>query len=329
MSPTNIQNNLTEGLELLLRDQPLLELAHAHNEWFLPELVGNAIQAVMPWFNQPLPPTLQRSAPESARIGIVMAGNLPLVGLHDLFMVLLAGHEAKVKTSSKDALLMRRLVSQLKVAWQSRITFVDDLDPAQLDFLIATGSNNTARYLQQRYATLPRLIRKNRFSVAILRGGESPEELRLLAQDILMYHGMGCRSVSNLLVRKGMDLAPLQAAIAEFPTELLAEAWFKVVGWENATRQMLDPDHVVNPKVAFEWKGELQTVAVGVINLVEWEEEVEITEMLALAAEQLQCRVGSQELPFGKAQFPDVADFADDVNTFELLLAVKPGSGKQ
>jgi len=329
MSPIDIQEDLAKGLKQLMDDQPLLELVHAHNEWFIPELVKHALKAMLPWFTEPLPPFLLHNAAHTGTIGIVMAGNIPLVGLHDLWMVLLAGHRALIRTSSKDALLMRRLISQLCPENQDRITFTDDLDPKEIDFLIATGSNNTARYLEQRYANVPRLIRKNRFSVGILQGNETASDLTHLVEDVLFYHGMGCRSVSNLLVLKGVDLRPFQAALTSFPRKWLADAWFKVVAWENATRQMVNEDHLTHSTVAFEWRESMQTAPVGVLNLVPWETETDLMEQLETAKESIQCTIGHQGLGYGMAQCPSVTDFADGVNSYALLLEITPGIGRR
>ncbi len=323
-----VLENFQKGLNILKQDDQLLQLVEGHNEWFLPGLVRRAIQAMLPWFESPQPEQFFSQNkpgiyPETSKhIGIIMAGNLPLVGLHDLLMVLLAGHRALVRTSTRDSVLIRRLVSQFHPGLQSRIAFRESLDPQSLSFLIATGSNNTARYLKHQFVGIPKIIRGNRYSVAVLNGEESAEHLNGLAEDILLYHGMGCRSVSNLLIPKGYRFDNLLQALNRFPKELLSEAWYRVVTWENAIRQMEFPNEVVGKRVAF-WKGEnLKTVPVGVVNLVTWEDRTQLEAHLTAKRDELQCIVGrDQPVEFGRSQHPGLADFADGINSYALLVA--------
>ncbi len=326
MNPAIVLENFRRGLNVLMKDERLLQLVEGHNEWFLPGLVRRAMEAMLPWFEPPQPEHFFSqnnnglTSGDSRQIGIIMAGNLPLVGLHDLLMVLLAGHQALVRTSSKDAILIRRLVSQFDPNLQSRITFHEALDPQSLSFLIATGSNNTARYLNHRFEAVPKLIRGNRYSVAVLTGEESKADLDGLAEDILLYHGMGCRSVSNLLVPKGYRFDNLLMALNRFPKELLAEAWYRVVTWENAIRRMEYPNEVVGKRVAFWNSQQLRTVPVGVVNLVTWENHILLNNHLISNGKELQCVVGlDQPVGFGESQHPGLTDFADDVNSYKIL----------
>lgn len=318
MDKTTLLGNFRRGLEFILEDERLHQLATGHNEWFLPGLIRNAIEATLPWFDPSKVETLTRQRPKC--IGIIMAGNLPLVGLQDLLMVLLTGHHAHIKTSSKDSILIRRLVSQFDLELRNRIQFQEDLDPHKIDFLIGTGSNNTARYLNHHFADVPKLVRGNRYSVAVLTGDESKEDLEDLSRDILLYHGMGCRSVSNLMVPKGYRFEGLITALHNYPSEMLAEAWARVVKWENAIHKMKFPSGSVGKRVAF-WKGEhLRTVPVGVVNWITWNNEDHLRGLIEAKKDELQCIVGKgQPIAFGQSQFPDLYDFADEVNTFDLL----------
>lgn len=311
-----------EAMNALGWDTALLAQVHTHNEWFLPELVQAAVAAMSDWwlpgqlekFARPYPP-----ATRSLRVGIIMAGNLPLVGLHDLLCVWLSGHTAIVKLSSKDALLLPALVAQLPQP--GPVEFVEELEPSDLDFLLATGSDNTARYLEHRFAEVPRIVRRNRFSVAVLQGEETPEALAALSRDILLYHGMGCRSVSSLLVPEGYDTNGLVAALNNFPAKLLAPAWRKIQRWEAAMQGMkFTSQEFASEQVVLQWHSELTPARIGVIHLLPYAAQEDIVSILAASKDKIQCVVGhNQAHGFGKAQFPQLDEFADGVDVMAAL----------
>ncbi|MBL0018469.1 MAG: hypothetical protein IPP17_19025 [Bacteroidetes bacterium] len=190
-------------LASMREDEALLARATAMNEWFTPDSIQLAIGAMLPWFEGNLLTTLRNTYPtvrKARRIGLILAGNLPFVGLHDVLMVLLSGHIAVVKPSHKDAVLLLHLLNRSSPEIQQRVSIKDRILPEEIDFLIATGSNTTARQIEASFANVPKLIRKSRFSVAVLDGNESESALTGLADDVLMYHGLGCRSVASILI---------------------------------------------------------------------------------------------------------------------------------
>ena len=158
-----------------------------------------------------------RKNPKSKTIGIVMAGNLPLVGFHDFCCALLCGHRLRIKPSSKDQTLITHLARQL-IAW------APSLEPAILfstllkgcDAYIATGSDQSSRYFEQYFSHYPHIIRKNRTGVALLEGQESTQELLLLADDVHLYFGLGCRNVTKLFVPEGYDFIPLLESFKKY-----------------------------------------------------------------------------------------------------------------
>ncbi|MEM1000219.1 MAG: hypothetical protein AAGN35_24410 [Bacteroidota bacterium] len=313
---------LHTALSALRTDGDLLRRVHQENRWFLPELVREAIAAVQPWFapGGPVEHAAQKSVSSPARrVGIIMAGNLPLVGLHDLVAVLLAGHRARVKLSGKDRQLIPALLA--KAGGEFPVAIVDRIDPAKTDFLIATGSDNTARHLEYAYGAIPRLIRKNRFSVAVLTGSESEEELAALARDVLLYHGMGCRSVSNLLVPPDWEWAALGKALAEFPRKWLAEDWFDIVHWENAVHRLTAPDAEIAKAALPVEREQLTPARIGQVHLVRYHSASEVAAHLEAAALQIQCVVGAApaQYAFGSAQRPAWTDYADGVDVLARL----------
>ena len=198
--------------------------AYLENNWFIPEFVDLASNNIATAFlaKQQLEKLAsdynipnENSSPQI--IGIVMAGNIPLVGFHDFLCAFIAGHRIHIKLSSKDKVLLPHLIDQL-VQWQPELG--DEIRTADMlkgcDRYITTGSNNTARYFEQYFAKYPHVIRKNRTSVAILTGNETKEELSALADDVYLYFGLGCRNVTKLFVPQGYDFVPLLEAFRKY-----------------------------------------------------------------------------------------------------------------
>ena len=200
------------------------ETAYTGNRWFVPSFIDLAVDNIVTQFLQP--PLLEAWTERypglgegpSRDVGVVMAGNIPLVGFHDFLSVLVSGHRQTIKLSSKDNVLLPHLVSKLR-EWEPsmEINFSDLLRGR--DAYIATGSNNSSRYFEQYFGKYPSLIRRNRTSVAILNGGESPADLGGLADDIQLYFGLGCRNVTKVYVPQGYDFVPLLEALRKY-------AWF-------------------------------------------------------------------------------------------------------
>jgi hypothetical protein len=189
--------------------------ANYRNNWFTPENSLNALRAIADEFLTAdkltawLRPYTTDSGPAARTVGVVMAGNIPAVGFHDLLCVLLSGHRLLAKLSSQDFVLIHYLIQKLidiNPAFGDWIEEADRLNAA--DAFIATGSNNTARYFEYYFGRKPHLIRKNRSSVGLLMGDEGEEEFLKLGHDISDYYGLGCRNVSTILVPEGMISHP-------------------------------------------------------------------------------------------------------------------------
>ncbi|MCF6361060.1 MAG: acyl-CoA reductase, partial [Cyclobacteriaceae bacterium] len=176
------------------------EKAGNENRWFTPDAVEMAISGITQMLNKEVlekwlkPYSFKKSG---KRIGIIMAGNIPMVGFHDLLCVLISGHVAVIKLSSQDKVLIP-FITQLLIAiepqFEPQIKYVTKLE--NIDAVIATGSNNSARYFKQYFGTQPHIIRKNRTSCAVLTGKETDEDIIALGKDIFSYFGLGCRNVS-------------------------------------------------------------------------------------------------------------------------------------
>ena len=197
------------------------ERAARENPWFAPEFIEKAVNSITNSFLDPQLLTAwaakygvpaQQSAPK--KVGLVMAGNIPLVGFHDFLSVFISGHTAIIKPSSIDEILIKHIVSEL-IKMDSRVSEMVVFAPqlSGLDAYIATGSNNSSRYFDYYFGKFPNIIRRNRTSVAVLDGTETAAELDLLADDIQTYFGLGCRNVTQLFVPANYDFIPLFSAL--------------------------------------------------------------------------------------------------------------------
>ena len=262
---------------------------------------------------------------EAKTIAIIMAGNIPLVGLHDLISVLLAGHKALIKPSSDDAKLIP-FVLQMLVAIEK--DFAHSLSIAEnkmenFDAVIATGSNNSSRYFDHYFGKYPHIIRRNRSSVAILEGDESDEELQALGEDIFRYFGLGCRNVSKAYVPKDFDIQRLFKAF--FPFEAVANnnKYGNNYDYNRAIYLMEHIDFLENGFFIIKEDKALHA-PVSVLNIERYEDIKMVKKDLEQYTDDLQCIVGKAEsldtaVPFGESQKPKLWDYADNVDTLEFL----------
>jgi hypothetical protein len=253
------------------------------------------------------------------KVGLVLAGNVPLVGFHDVLMGLLSGHQLFVKPSGKDRVLLEAWLHQLPADIARQVALVERLEEIELDFLVATGSNTTAVQLRDQYQGIPQLIRKNRFSIAVLDGQASENELDALAKDCLLYHGMGCRSVSNVLVPESWESATFLAALDRFPSELLAQGWFDNLRYQAAAFAVSNVHFQKSRNLILLEAKALASPLFGCLNIVRYKDMAHLHSLKAGLEEQLQCSLGLDGLPLGSAQCPALDQFADGVDLLALL----------
>ncbi|MCY7363417.1 MAG: acyl-CoA reductase, partial [Ignavibacteria bacterium] len=200
------------------------EKAYHQNQWFIPEFIEISVESIVSNFlkKDKLDLWLERYqiAPQNESpksVGIIMAGNIPLVGFHDLLCVFISGHNAVIKASSKDEILIKHLVKKMydwDVTIQNDICFADRLNGC--DAYIATGSNNSSRYFESYFGKYPNILRKNRTSVAVLTGNESIQELTSLADDAMLFFGLGCRNITQIMVPENYDFIPFLNALKKY-----------------------------------------------------------------------------------------------------------------
>jgi len=308
--------------------QAVKESANRENAWFIPEFIDLASKNIAEHFlsknkmeswvnNYPV-----KDHPfQQKNIGVVMAGNIPLVGFHDLLCVFISGHKITIKASSKDEILMKHLVNKL-VEWDAAVTelisFAEQLKGC--DAYIATGSNNTGRYFEYYFGKYPHIIRYNRTSVAILDGTESLKELEFLTDDICVYFGLGCRNVTKLYVPQQYDFVPLIASLKKYShypdyhkykhnydyhlALLMMSNKFYMTDGATIITENPSPFTPVS-QVHFEYYDDKNTVVADLQN-----------------SKDVQAIIGHGFIPFGEAQQPSLTDYADGVDTMAFLLSL-------
>ena len=260
-------------------------------------------------------------------IGLILAGNVPLVGFHDVLSVLVTGHNVLIKYSSNDQRLLPLLLEKLKAInskYNERIKTAKD-QLKGFDAVIATGSNNTSRYFNYYFKNVPSIIRKNRHSVAILTGEESPEQIQLLANDIFRYYGLGCRNVSKLLVPEGYNFNTFFENIMNWSEVINDNKYANNYDYNKAVYLMSGANMLDNNFVLLkEDKG--FSSPIGVLFQDSYKNLEELEEILAEEKDNLQCLVSNNLQPhhiyFGETQHPKLWDYADNIDTVEFLLKV-------
>lgn len=258
------------------------------------------------------------------RVGVVMAGNIPAVGFHDLLCVLVNGHTLVAKLSNKDRVLINFFVESLcaiKPEFQHQIRLVDQLK--DIDAVIATGSDNTARYFEYYFSKYPHIIRKNRTSVAIIQGDETEADLDSLAVDIFSYYGLGCRNVSKLFVPKEYDLSTLLNHFEKYPDLIHHHKYRNNYDYYKSIYLVNKEPHLDNGVLLLKEDPSLVS-PISVVFYEYYENVNQLDDRLNELEQKIQCTVSKNgswpnSLLFGRAQFPGLRDYADGVDTMQFL----------
>lgn len=299
--------------------------AKVANAWFTPEHIGLAVKNIAEQFLQK--EILEQWAakytlPLQAKVvGIVAAGNIPLVGFHDFMCGFMSGHDVLLKLSSKDEVLLKHLVSKLK-EWEPEVNKhvqVSDILKG-CDAYITTGSNNTARYFEQYFGKYPHIIRKNRTSVAILDGTETEEELSLLADDVFLYFGLGCRNVTQVYVLQGYDFGILFRAFEKYSHYIDHNKYKNNFDYHLALYLLNKVPYLSDDSVLLV-ENALPFSAVSVLHYQYYTDASKLRAELRNSTD-IQCIVSKLDVPFGSAQKPFIGDYADGVDTMEFLCSI-------
>jgi len=302
-----------------------VEQSFYHNGWFTKAEVMRAIHGISLFLNDKelknwvcdYDELFHNSSEKS--IGIVMAGNIPLVGFHDLLSVLIAGFNSQVKMATDDKLLLPAILDLLENDFpelNNHVKLVERL--VDFDAVIATGSNNTARYFESYFSRVPNIIRKNRTSVAVLNGEETKEELELLGSDIFQFYGLGCRNVSKVYIPEEFNTDRLFEALIPQQGVTESKKYMNNYMYHQTLFLMNDDSILDNGFIVFKEDKSLHS-PLGVLFIERYSEFHKLEEELTKLKEQIQCIVGKGYLEFGKAQCPRLIDYADGVNTLFFL----------
>lgn len=306
--------------------------AEAQNKWFTFENISIALRGISEMLEADKVDkwlSAYSNIPESGdkKVGLIMAGNLPLVGFHDLLCVLVSGNKAVIKTSSQDQALPKKLVETLIGIEPDFDSMVELADGKLENFthVIATGSDNSARYFDYYFGKYPNIIRKNRNSIAIINGDESLDELRALGKDIFRYFGLGCRNVSKVYLSDKMDPKTFLATLEDWKPIANHSKYFNNYEYHKAIFLVEKMAHLDNGFLLLREEPSLGC-PVGVLHYQTYGTLDQMKAEIKIHQDQIQCVVASDKLglentvPFGKAQSPELWDYADGVDTMEFLL---------
>lgn len=308
----------------------IVQQAYRKNPWFIP---GHTINALSAWVKLLDKHSLEKwistyDLKESVvgdrkRIGIVAAGNIPMVGFHDVLCVLVKGDKALLKCSSDDEVIIPFLLEVLvKIAPEMSEYFSLEKKLEAIDAVIATGSNNTARYFDYYFGKYPHIIRKNRNSVAVITGTENESELKQLGEDIFSYFGLGCRNVSKVYVPQQYEFDRFFGAIESYGEGLMQHnKYMNNFDYHSALFMLNNEKFLTNNFLLLREHRALAT-PVSVLHYEVYASETELKKKLEEEQEFIQCVVGKAYLPFGTSQQPGLSDYADGVDTLKFLLSI-------
>jgi hypothetical protein len=327
MNITQRVQNLLKVKEYLLANtnewQQVKQEASYKNSWFTPQFIHISVDNIITHFldKEKLLQWLGNyNVKENSNktIGLVMAGNIPLVGFHDFLCCFLSGHNLLIKASSRDEVLIKHIVEKMiefDEAIKSKVTFAEMLK--NCDAYIATGSNNSSRYFNLYFSKFPNMIRRNRTSVAVLEGNETFEDLQLLAQDIQLYFGQGCRNVTHLFVPKNYNFELLINALKKFDYFLDLHKYKHNYDYQLAMLMMNSKMYMTDGSVLLAENDSVFS-AISCVHYSYYEEEAALLKKLN-ENNDIQCIVGKKYIPFGQAQSPSLYQYADGIDTMNFL----------
>jgi len=313
----------------------LVDRAHESNPWFTRD---NVLYALQSWADALTPEKIDRwfemenikNPKQPKTVGVIMAGNIPLVGFHDFLSVLATGHKIKAKLSSNDKLLLPLLAKYLIALnpdYKNQIEFADGI-LKDIDAVIATGSNNTARYFDYYFGKYPHIIRKNRHSVAVLNGQETTEELHLLADDIMRYFGLGCRNVSKIFVPEDYDFNPLFKALLKYKELINYQKYANNYDYNKAVYLMSvdknDRNSLLDNGLLLLKQDTGYGSPIGTLFYEYYKQPEDVQQILAHDKDKIQAVVShlpsiKNTIAFGTTQTPQLWDYADGINTIDFL----------
>lgn len=307
--------------------QEVKEQANQKNPWFVPEFIDMATKNISSAFLQQeklydwtRKYNVSEENTNPVVVGIVMAGNIPMVGFHDLLCIFITGNIAKIKLSSKDTVLIKHLIGKMG-EWNN---VINDLilvaeNLKGCNAYIATGSNNSGRYFDYYFGKYPNIIRRNRTSVAIIDGSEKADELEKLADDIQTYFGLGCRNVTKLYVPNEYDFQGLLVALNKYEHYEDFHKYKHNYDYQLALLMMGNKFYMTNGTILLS-KNESLFTAVSQVNYEFYSDKDKLHSLYN--NKDIQCIIGHGATSFGQAQQPTLFDFADGVDTMQFAMSL-------
>jgi len=295
------------------------------NQWFTPNYVSNMIRSVANSLDRvnlekwlAFYPELEQAV-GGKKIGVIVAGNIPLVGFHDFLSVLITNNIFIGKLSRREGGLLKfisEILTNIEPEYQNQIHLLTkDFD--NIDALIATGSNNTARYFNYNFKNLPALIRKNRNGIAVLDGNETAIQLKELGKDIFSYFGLGCRNVSKIYIPESYNLESLILALTDYKSHLDHQGYQNNYKYQLAIASMENTNYTDSGFLIFKNNAGMSS-PIGTIFYQEYPKNT-IHDIISFHKDQIQCVVGSNYIPFGMAQEPELWEYADGIDIIKFL----------
>jgi len=305
----------------------LIENQYLKNPWFTPANVRMALKSIadeltevnlVKWTDTY--PDLKKSF-KPLIVGIIMAGNIPLVGFHDFLSILISGNRIIAKTSSKDPDLINMITEILisvNPGFTDRISITDDI-LSGFDIVIATGSDNSSRYFEHYFGCYPNIIRKNRNSIAYINGNESVSELEALGQDVFSYFGLGCRNVSKLYVPHNYDFSKMINSWDKYSALINHSKYGSNYDFNKAVFLVQREKFTDTGFLLLKEEAGLSS-PVAVLFYEYYYDQEQLFNVFESLKDSIQCITGRDFLPFGRSQSPALCDYADGIDTIEFLL---------
>ena len=311
---------------------PLIAQTTAKNGWFTPDQIAYCLrhwgELLQPHHLAEWVGDIDFAEITQTTVLIIAAGNIPLVGFHDILVTYLSGHQCVIKPATNDQVLTPYFVqriSELDPKSASRLIITREL-VGSFDAVIATGSDNSARYFDHYFGKKPNLIRRNRFSCAVLTGSETQEQLALLGDDIFRYFGLGCRSVAALWVPEGYDFSSFFAGIYSWSEVINHHKYANNYDYNKAVYMMSNIPLWDNGFLLLKSDSRVGGSPIGTLNYQTYSSIDEVNQSLLLQKDQIQCVVGPSVLPnaldFGQTQRPLLHDYADGIDPIKFVLSL-------
>ncbi len=308
----------------------VIHKAKAANPWFDEESITRSTKAIsteylsesalIEWASQ-----YQMANKEPKKIGLILAGNIPYVGIHDLISVFISGHISLYKTSEKDTVLIDYFVNSITSQTKDAGAYFEKVDRlADYDAVIATGSNSSARSFEKYFSKVPNIIRRNRNGVAVVYKDSSVSNMKLLANDMLDYYGLGCRSVSKIYLESGIEHSQIFEAMESYKTIKNHNKYMNNYDYSYALYLLNDEEFYTNDYFIMRPHDTI-TSRISCVHYEYFDNSQILSKTLSKISNQIQCIVSDREIgdldiiPFGKSQEPRLSDYADRVDTLEFL----------